>query len=226
LVNIAPDVVHHAPRREDVKRFTVSLEDHTYDRIKAAAEDRNPPATLQQMVRYAVEQIVGTEDTEEASPDLALFEEAVSEADQLPAAGNEPEPTDLSTFRIGGVWFGLPVSKVEGIAARSEVIHLPTMRHDISGTIRFRDTLLAVIDGSSRLGTTAADLEQGQHLVVRRPDGLIALTVDEVGALVPIDTGTWHAPPAGVSDDLAMMGVTAIVDCGDRLVNVLSDLDA
>jgi chemotaxis signal transduction protein len=224
-VRNAPDVVHNAPRRADVKRFTVSLEDDTYEKLKAVAADRNPPATLQQMVRHAVEQVVHTENTAEEVPPTAS--EGISEQ-SIEAGGpsyDRPEPTDLSTFRIGGIWFGLPVSKVEGIAARTEVVHLPTTRHDVTGTIRYRDTLLAVIDGARRLGTDSADIASGQHLVVRRPDGLVALIVDEVGALVPIDSGVWHSPPAGVTSDLSMLGVTAIVDCGDRLVNVLSDFD-
>ncbi len=41
--------------------------------------------------------------------------------------------------------------------------------------------------------------------------------------LVQRTSGTWHPVPAG-ADDLTTAGVTAIVDCGDRLVNVLEDL--
>ena len=210
-----------------MRRFTVSLEDETYDLLRLAAADRNPPATLQQMVRYAVEQVLDSEpdgDTEYVeSVDVGEISMSEDVAAQQP--NDQPEPADLSTFRIGGIWFGLSVNKVEGIAARSEVEQLPTMRHDVAGTIRYRDTLLAVIDGSSRLGTGSADQASGQHLVVRRPDGLIALIVDEVGALVPVDSGKWHALPAGISDDLALIGVNALVDCGDRLVNVLSGID-
>lgn len=213
-----------------MKRFTVSLEEEIYDRLRVVAATRNPPATLQQMVRHAVVHILepgsGAGDTDEGAAPGGNSEsfEPDAVADHPDRAA--PEPTDLSTFRIGAVWFGLPVSEVEGIAARTEIEYIPTMRHDVAGTIRYRDTLLAVIDASSRLGMLGADQSNGQHLVVRHPEGLIALAVEEVGALVAVDVGTWHAPPAGVADDMATIGVTALVDCGDRLVNVLSDFPA
>lgn len=208
-----------------MKRFTVSLDEETYERLRASADARNPPATFQQMIRHAVEGFLGPEGCPDDNDEMPTEGGKPNRSDDPaePAFRDDPEPTDLSTFKIGGVWFGLPVSRVEGIAGRTAVERLPTLRHDVSGAIRYRDTLLAVIDGSGRLGTASEKVDPGQHLVVRQPDGLVALAVDEVGSLVPLTGGTWHPPPAGAADDLHRLGVTALVDCGDRLVNVLTD---
>lgn len=81
-------------------------------------------------------------------------------------------------------------------------------------------TVIAVIDAASALRTDRTGAGGHQHLVIRRPDGLVALDVEEVGGLVPVGSGTWHQVPA-MASDLAAVGVEALVDTGDRLITVL-----
>lgn len=208
-----------------MKRFTVSLDDETYERLTTEAKLRTPPATLQQMLRHAVDGLLD-------GPPSAVSHDDTDETPESdgnpvdPATPSDPARSDLSTFRIGDVWFGLPVGLVEGIAARSSVVALPLARHDLLGTIRYRDGLIAVIDASSALGAHRNGADDGQHLVVRQAGGLVALVVDEVGALISEDTGSWHTPPAGTEAELAGLGVTAMVDCGDRIVSVLESISA
>jgi chemotaxis signal transduction protein len=267
-----------------VKRLTVSLNDDTYERLVEGAAAATPPVSLQQMIRYAIDEMLG--DPRPLSPEWDDWAEMVaahlrtcppddtaapaeSESSdglpELPAdeAPDDPRPEpqtellgeveaeapggtpyglmgaatsaieaateravpapDLSTFRVGRVWFGLAVDQVEGIAARTEIQSLPTVRNGLLGTIRYRDSLIAVFDAATVLGTAPLERDDAHHLVVRHAGALAALAVDEVGNLVPRSSGTWHPVPAG-ADELTAVGVTAIVDCGDRLVNVVDDL--
>lgn len=237
----------------------MSLDDDTYERLVEEAASATPPVTLQQMIRFAVDGLLGeprppspewedwaemvaahlrecpadhTDPALEREPEEQPYEVDTDEhpydvdTDEAPAvepARAAPETADLSTFRVAGVWFGLAVDRVEGIAARSEIQPLPTVRHGLMGAIRYRDALIAVFDAATVLGTAPLERDDAHHLVIRHDGALAALAVDEVGNLVQRTTGTWHPVPAG-ADELTRVGVTAIVDCGDRLVNVLHDL--
>jgi chemotaxis signal transduction protein len=230
-----------------LKRFTVSLDDDTYTRLVDEAAAAVPPATLQQMIRYAVDSFLGQ--TTVVEPEWEDWAEMVaahraemgaSDESDLPET-EEPylmdeeeedaqitraeavRTADLSTFRVGGVWFGLSVDKVEGIAARSVIEPLPAGRHGLLGAIRYRQSLIAVFDSATVLGTAPPERVDAHHLVIRHDGALAALAVDEVGNLVHRDAIGWHPVPAG-ADELTSVGVVAIVDCGDRLVNVLDDL--
>jgi chemotaxis signal transduction protein len=229
-----------------LKRFTVSLDDDTYSRLVDEAAAAVPPATLQQMIRYAVDSLLGH--TTVVEPEWEDWAEMVAahraemgtagegelpeteepypmdEEDDAPAIRAETvQNSDLSTFRVGGVWFGLSVDKVEGIAARSVIEPLPAGRHGLLGAIRYRQSLIAVFDSAAVLGTAPCERVDAHHLVIRHDGALAALAVDEVGNLVHRDAPGWHPVPAG-ADELTSVGVVAIVDCGDRLVNVLDDL--
>jgi chemotaxis signal transduction protein len=247
-----------------VKRLTVSLNDDTYERLVEGAAAATPPVSLQQMIRYAIDELLGEprplspewddwaemvaahlrscppEDPAEPAPAGSGEEhadwlaepvvervgsETAQEAAAQPATDGRPVApnVDLSTFRVGRVWFGLTVDRVEGIAARSEIQTLPTVRTGLLGTIRYREALVAVFDAATVLGTEPLEGDDAHHLVIRHGGALAALAVDEVGNLVQRASGTWHPVPAG-ADELTAVGVTAIVDCGDRLVNVLENL--
>lgn len=50
------------PKDHPVKRFTISLPEDAYERLRELAEGRQPPLSLRYVVEYAVRELIGRAD--------------------------------------------------------------------------------------------------------------------------------------------------------------------
>lgn len=182
-----------------MRRFTVSLPDDLYEALRDRCEQAVPPASLQQMVRFAVESTVGAAPPETESADTA-------ETGKASVSPPTVEPMDLLAFRVGGMVFGLPVSRVETVAAKMEVHPVPSTHQTFTGVARHRGDLVEVHDGGALFaGKSLADSEQQALLALATNDRPILITVSSVIGLNQADGLAWGPPPTSAPSWMAAL---------------------
>ncbi len=191
-----------------MKRFTVSLPDDVYAEIKRRGEASTPPASLQQMIRYAVDTqltAAGTVEAAESEPARAEF-----------AVATMPAPTDLLVFSVRNVRYGIPIEMVETVAAGLGVHVIPTTSDTLVGVAAFRDTLTEVHDGGVVLQGSMLGEESDALLAVPGGGSRVLITVSSVSGLSPVGEGKWAPPPPS-----SPPWVSALVWTADRVVTVV-----
>ncbi len=195
-----------------MKRFTVSLPDDLYSALRLQGEQATPPASLQQMIRYAVDSLV-------ASPSASR----TAAADEPPPDTDSalltpaPEPVDLLVFNVGEVEYGIAIEMVETVAAGLAVHPIPTTSATLTGVAVFRDALTEVHDGGMVLqGSPIPDRDTGSMLAVPGANSRVLMTVTSVDGLTPADAGQWSARPAS-----APSWVSALAWTNERVVTVI-----
>lgn len=167
-----------------MRRFTVSLPDDLYATLLRRGEESAPPATLQQLVRYAVDTMVQQRISDEAEPETTA-------GDDSPSATTA---TDLLVFAVGEVTYGLPIELVETVAAGLEIHPVPTTSNSLLGVAGFRGTLTEVHDGGVLLQSRPLD-SASSLLAIPGSTARVLLTVSSVAGLTPHDELEWASPP-------------------------------
>ncbi|MDJ0955082.1 MAG: chemotaxis protein CheW [Acidimicrobiia bacterium] len=191
-----------------MKRFTVSLPDDVYAAVRRRGEVATPPASLQQMIRYAVDTLLNAPETAEVNePESALRE---------PAVATVLEPTDLLAFSVREVTYGIPIEMVETVAAGLAVHVIPTTSDTLVGVAAFRNTLTEVHDGGIVLQGRVLGEESDALLAVPGGDGRVLLAVSSVFGLSPAGEAKWAPPPPS-----SLPWVSALVWTTDSVVTVI-----
>lgn len=167
-----------------MRRFTVSLPDDLYAALLRRGEESVPPATLQQLVRYAVDTMLRQRILDEAEPETASGDDSPSSA----------TATDLLVFAVGDVTYGLPIELVETVAAGLKIHPVPTSSSSLLGVSGFRDTLTEVHDGGVLLQNRPLD-SAPSLLAIPGSTARVLLTVSSVAGLTPRHQLEWAIPP-------------------------------
>jgi len=189
LCTIIP--VQHAPGYDAIctmRRFTVSLPDDLYAAIRRRGDEATPPASLQQMIRFAVDSLLATDG-----------QSAADSAGPIVVAGDDTvvEPVDLLVFSVREVNYGIPIELVETVAAGLGIHSVPTSSASMLGVAQFREGLAEVHDGGVVLQERALDHEETPALLaIARKGGRVLVTVTSVTGLTPADAIRWADPPA------------------------------
>ena len=191
-----------------MKRFTVSLPDDLYAEVRRRGDTAAPPASLQQMIRYAVETLLiepATEEVDAPAPDR--HQAAVVAA---------PDAVDLLVFSVRNVTYGIPIEMVETVAAGLAVHEIPTGSDTMVGVAAFRDSLTEVHDGGIVLQGAMLSEESEALLAVPGGDSRVLITVSAVAGLSPVGEAKWAPPPPS-----SPPWVSALVWTADSVVTVI-----
>ena len=193
-----------------MKRFTVSLPDDLYADLRRRGSEATPPASLQQMIRFAVDSLL-----KDAVPQQ---DSGIRETPSTAVANPKPPtPVDLLVFSVGGITYGIPIEMVETVAAGLPVHTIPTTSNSLTGVATFRDALTEVHDGGIVLqGRPLSEDETGALLAVPGADSRVLIAVTSVAGLSPVGEGNWATPPASTPP-----WASALVWTDDRVVTVV-----
>lgn len=102
----------------------------------------------------------------------------------------------LCTFRLGELHIGIDVIVVQEVLRRQEATRVPLVPEVIHGLINLRGEIVTTIDLRQRFGLPPSDTpEQSMNVVIRTPDGPVALVVDEIGDVIDADEALFELPP-------------------------------
>jgi purine-binding chemotaxis protein CheW len=113
-------------------------------------------------------------------------------------SANEREQ-QLTTFTVGGLFFGIDVRQVQEVLRYQEMTLVPQSGSVIAGLINLRGEIVTAIDMRRRLGLK--DREDGVlplNVVVRSDDGAISLLVDEIGDVIGVGRDSFEQPPDSI----------------------------
>jgi purine-binding chemotaxis protein CheW len=127
----------------------------------------------------------------------------------------------MCTFFLEGNLFGVPVALVQEVIRSLEMTRVPLAPAAVSGMLNLRGQIVTAIDLRRRLRLAERSMEESpMHVVVRTPDGLVSLLVDEVGEVVEVSEARFEVPPEnlqGQSRDL----VRGVYKLDERLLLAL-----
>lgn len=106
----------------------------------------------------------------------------------------------LCTFRLGELQIGIDVMLVQEVIRRQEATRVPLVSEVIHGLINLRGEIVTTIDLRRRFGLPPHDEEdETMNVVIRTPDGPVALVVDEIGDVIDADEALLELPPPTLS---------------------------
>jgi purine-binding chemotaxis protein CheW len=127
----------------------------------------------------------------------------------------------LSTFFLGGLFFGIEVTRVQEVIRYQTMTPVPLAPAVVTGLINLRGQIVTAIDLRQQIG--CAEREEGalpMNVVVRTDIGAVSLLVDEIDDVVEVDTQQFQPPPStvvGLVRDL----ITGVYQLPERLLLVL-----
>jgi purine-binding chemotaxis protein CheW len=102
----------------------------------------------------------------------------------------------LCTFRLGELQIGIDVMLVQEVIRRQEATRVPLASDVIHGLINLRGEIVTTIDLRRRFGLAPhAAQDETMNVVIRTPDGPVALVVDEIGDVIDADETFFELPP-------------------------------
>lgn len=110
---------------------------------------------------------------------------------------NQESPSQLCTFLLDGVLFGVDVKAVQEVLRLQEMTPVPLAPEVVSGLINLRGHIVTAIDLRARLELAPRDHgAEPVNVVVRHGDSTVSLLVDDIGDVVAVDPSTFEATPA------------------------------
>lgn len=103
---------------------------------------------------------------------------------------------NLCTFRLHEFTIGIDVTLVQEVLNRQDATRIPLVSDVVQGLINLRGEIVTTIDLRRRLGLpprTADDASM--NVVIRTPDGPVALVVDQIGDVIDADESLFEFPP-------------------------------
>jgi purine-binding chemotaxis protein CheW len=100
------------------------------------------------------------------------------------------------TFFLDSYLFGVPVPKVQEVIRFQAMTPVPLAPLAVEGLINLRGQIVLAIDLRRRLalGQRPAG-ELPMNVVVRTPDGVVSLLVDDIGDVIEVEESMFESPP-------------------------------
>ncbi len=131
----------------------------------------------------------------------------------------------LCTFRLGDLHIGIDVIVVQEVLRRQEATRVPLVPEVIHGLINLRGEIVTTIDLRKRFDLPPSNTpELSMNVVIRTPDGPVALVVDEIGDVIDADEALFELPPPTLTG-IHREFVTGVFKLDDILL-LLIDVDA
>jgi len=100
------------------------------------------------------------------------------------------------TFYVRGLFLGLEVTCIQEVIRYQPLTVVPLTPPVIAGLMNLRGQIVTAIDLRHRLGLPPRDAgERPLNVVVRTPDGVVSLLVDEIGDVIPVAAAAFEPPP-------------------------------
>jgi purine-binding chemotaxis protein CheW len=107
---------------------------------------------------------------------------------------------NLCTFHLDEFLIGIDVTMVQEVLNRQDATRIPLVSDVIHGLINLRGEIVTTIDLRRRLGLPPrGDDDPTMNVVIRTPDGPVALVVDLIGDVIDADEGLFEFPPPTLS---------------------------
>lgn len=105
-------------------------------------------------------------------------------------------PRQLCTFLLDGLLFGVDVTNVQEVIRYQAMTAVPLSSPVIQGLINLRGQIVTALDMRVRLGLPRReDDTPPMNVVVRTPEGVVSLLVDEIGDVVEVDEERFEPAP-------------------------------
>lgn len=103
----------------------------------------------------------------------------------------------VCTFRLGGLYLGVDVAEVQEVIRQQEMTLVPLASPVIRGLINLRGQIVTALDLRRRFGLAPREAGRaGINVVVRAPEGVVSLLVDEIDDVVDVRDVAAEKPPA------------------------------
>jgi purine-binding chemotaxis protein CheW len=116
--------------------------------------------------------------------------------------GENMSSTELqfSTFFLDGLFFGIPVLRVQEVLRSQQMTPVPLAPRVVSGLINLRGQIVTAIDLRRRLGLPERPSSQEpMNVVIRTADGAVSLLVDEIGDVIDVNADAFECSPENVA---------------------------
>lgn len=101
------------------------------------------------------------------------------------------------TFRLDNLTCGIEVERVQEVLRYQRPTRVPLANAVVRGLINLRGRIVPAIDLRARMGLPPLPPDQEpMNLVVRTPDDILSLLVDEIGGVIDLSDDTFELPPA------------------------------
>ncbi|HEX2619323.1 MAG TPA: chemotaxis protein CheW [Phototrophicaceae bacterium] len=97
------------------------------------------------------------------------------------------------TVRIGGMWYGIPLTAIIEVIHMVALAELPETESDVLGLLTLRDQIMPVVDLRLRFHQSNTNLSLNTPIVAVRAENhdlMMGFVVDEVDSVTVLDTDT------------------------------------
>lgn len=105
--------------------------------------------------------------------------------------------TQLCTFTVDDLLFGVEVTKVQEVLRAQPTTRVPLSPTMVRGLINLRGQIVTAVDLRACLGLAPREGgEPPMNVVIRGTDGCVSLLVDSIGDVIEVDDGAFEPPPS------------------------------
>ncbi len=127
----------------------------------------------------------------------------------------------FSTFFLDGLFFGIPVERVQEVLRYHEMTRVPLAPPVVKGLINLRGQIVTALDLRRKLDLRErASGELPMNIVIRTADGAVSLLVDEIGDVVETDADSFEPPPDTLTSSTRDL-IEGVYKLNERLMHVL-----
>jgi purine-binding chemotaxis protein CheW len=132
------------------------------------------------------------------------------------------ETRQYSTFRVGDLFLGIEVVKVQEVIRFQEMTDVPLAPAVIEGLINLRGQIVTAVDTRRSLGLGAAPHGAlPMNIVIRSEDGVVSLLVDEIGDVLDVPVDSYAPTPDNMPAEQQEL-IEGVYRVGSRLMLVLN----
>jgi purine-binding chemotaxis protein CheW len=127
------------------------------------------------------------------------------------------------TFRTGGHFFGVDVTRVQEVVRHQTVTSVPLAPREVSGLINLRGQIITTIDLRRRLRLPDRAADQSPiNLLLTTPEGAVSLQVDQIEDVIEVAAASLEAPPEMLAPEVRRC-LSAVSKQRDRLLLILDE---
>lgn len=104
--------------------------------------------------------------------------------------------TQLATFRVGDLFFGVDVHRVREVLLQQQLTPVPRAVDSIAGLMNLRGQVVTAVDLRRRTGRPVRDDIDPMAVVILSEGDVVAVLVDEIGDVIAVDSTTYEPTPA------------------------------
>jgi purine-binding chemotaxis protein CheW len=130
--------------------------------------------------------------------------------------------TQLCTFQLGSLFFGVEVSRVQEVLRQQEMTRVPLASRAVAGLINLRGQIVLAVELRECLDLEPRPTGKSpMNVVVYTGDGAVSLLVDEVGDVVEVLPSNFEPAPPTIVGPAADI-IEGVYKLADRLLLVVN----